>query len=465
MPRNKIFKNSITYLMVMAIFMTAVLSGCKNTETELAAQFKDCNILLVSIDTLRADHLGCYGYTKKTPFIDSIASQGFLFESMYTTSSTTLPAHISLMTARYPGNARNGYYLSDSATTLAEILTRNNYVSMAFTSSLPLDRRFNLDQGFSVYDSDFKGCKGSLQTKKNKWNNHTFDTFDRNASETTQQVLNRLKKSIPSRPYFLWVHYFDPHIPYSPPDNFYSSASVTRKSFPYFFKPDPSDLTSLNELYDGEIRFVDDQLKTLVLGLKKMGLFDNTILVIVSDHGENLYEHDNYLDHSRVVYETVMHIPCVIYLPGQQRKRVSSLASIIDIMPTLLNLLDIKSPKVDGRDLTGVMSGKSLFTERAYVTCETNNYGLSEKEQTIAVRTKNTKYIFNLWNNKLNLFYNLQKDPLEKNPDINSTEKNAEELEDFFHSWYKKNKTLKIAEKHALDENARDIFKSLGYIK
>ena len=158
----------LTRLIGIAFIALAYL-GCTQGNKGLSARFKDFNILLISIDTLRADHLGCYGYWKITPYIDSIAAESFVFKSIFTTSSTTFPAHVSLLTALYPKDCRNGYYLQDSVTTLAEILSKNGYYCSAFVSALPLDKRFNLDQGFSHYDSDFSSCKGSISLKDRKW--------------------------------------------------------------------------------------------------------------------------------------------------------------------------------------------------------------------------------------------------------------------------------------------------------
>ena len=191
------------------------------------------------MDTLRADYLGCYGAPNKTSFIDSIAQTGFLFESMYTTSSTTLPAHVSLLTSLYPKDCRNGYSLGDSVTTMAEVLGAHGYLSWAFVSALPLDVRFNLDQGFDYYDADFSECSGSLDLEDKKWFAHNFQVFDCNAEETTNRVLTTLQTKEHHTPYFLWVHYYDPHLPYTPPEGFYDPTKVTRDTFPYFLeKPD-----------------------------------------------------------------------------------------------------------------------------------------------------------------------------------------------------------------------------------
>jgi arylsulfatase A-like enzyme len=447
------------------IFLVFVLSGCTKDEKELSAGYKDYNIVLVSIDTLRADHLGCYGYRRTTPTIDALANRSFLFESMFTTSSTTLPAHASLMTSLYPKDLRNGYAVRDSVTTLAEVLSTKGYLCLGFVSALPLDKRFNLDQGFDYYDADFSGSRGSMHLKDNKWFEHNFQVFDRNAEETTRKVLSTLKKRTLSQPCFLWVHYYDPHLPYLPPSTFYDPTKVTRKSFPYYFNPTSSDLESLQELYDGEIQFVDQQLKKLVDGLKELDAFANTIMVLVADHGENLYEHDGYLDHSQVVYETVMRIPCLLHLPGSGAKRIDELVSIIDIMPTLLDLVGITTNGLEGESLIPLMAKEKPDPLRTYVTCETNDFGVKEEEQTVAVRTKLMKYIYNNWNTGKNLFYALAEDPRENNPRSALPGSQAQELTSLFDAWRKRYKTGNIATPLALDRETKDALKSLGYLQ
>jgi len=451
--------------LVGMIIGASVLAGCGKKDSALSARYKDYTIVLVSIDTLRADHLGCYGYLKPTPTIDALANSSFLFESMFTTSSTTLPAHASLMTSLYPRDLRNGYSVRDSVTTVAEVLSENGYLCLGFVSALPLDERFNLDQGFDYYDADFSGSPGSIHFKDNKWFEHNFKVFDRNAEETTQKVLSTLKKKTLSKPCFLWVHYYDPHLPYQPPPTFYDPAKVTRNSFPYYFSPTPADRDSLHELYDGEIQFVDRELKKLIDGLHELDAFTNTIMIIVADHGENLYEHDSYLDHSQVVYDTVMRIPCLLNLPGSGAKRISELVSIIDIMPTVLDLVGITSHGVEGRSLIPLLEKEQPDPLRTYVTCETNDFGVKDEEQTVAVRTLDMKYIHNTWNTGKNLFYALVEDPHEKSPQSALAGSPLQELTSLFDDWRKRYKTGTIATPLALDSETRDALKSLGYLQ
>jgi arylsulfatase A-like enzyme len=463
-----ILNTGTLYKTVLGILLCAFLGflGCARNDNRLSAGFKDYNIVLITVDTLRADYLGCYGAANKTSFIDSIAQNGFLFESMFTTSSTTFPAHVSLLTSLYPKDTRNGYSLADSVTTMAEVLGVHGYLSWAFVSALPLDVRFNLDQGFDYYDDDFSGCKGSLDLEGNKWFSHSYQVFDCNAEETTNRVLNTLKAKEHHTPYFLWVHYYDPHLPYTPPKSYYNPSKVTRDQFPYFLRsPSQSDLESLQELYGGEVTYVDYHLRKLMDGLKKLGKADNTILVIVADHGENLYQHDGYLDHSLVVYDTVMWIPCIIQLPGHRGKRIAELVSIIDVMPTLLDLIGIPYENIEGRSFIGLMEIKKAEPVREYVTCETNDFGVRSKDQTIALRTKNLKYIYNNWKQGKDMFFSLNGDPYENKPLKSLKEPAANELKDWFETWRKQYKSGDMASVQELDSETKEALKSLGYLQ
>ena len=450
----------------LILWCFVLLPGCTKGKNRLEGCFKESNILLISIDTLRADYLGCYGCPRKTPVIDSIAATGFVFESMFTSSSTTFPAHVSLMTSLYPRDCRNGYYLRESVTTLAEVLGKNGYQCMAFVSALPLDKKFNLDQGFNIYNSDFSSCKGSMILADNKWFTHDFQVFDCTAGETNQRVLTALKTEERKTPYFLWVHYFDPHLPYVPPKGYYDPAKVTRTYFPYFYNPSKADLTSLHELYGGEVQFVDTQIEGLLKGLAELGMMDDTIVVLVADHGENLYDHDGYLDHSQVVYDTVMRIPCIIQLPGWKGRHCSNLVSIMDIMPTLLDLVDISyTGNLEGYSLVGLMEKDHQVPVISYVTCETNDFGLKDDEQTIALRTGTMKYIRNNWRQGKDIFFAIDRDPHEKHPIKNADTPEKRQLVAWYREWFKKYKSGNLADPVSLDKKTRDALKGLGYLQ
>jgi arylsulfatase A-like enzyme len=321
-----------------------------------------------------------------------------------------------------------------------------------------------MHQGFAYYDSDFSSCKGSLNLKDRKWFSHDYGVFDCDAEETTRRALAALEAHKPKAPFFMWVHYYDPHLPYAPPPGFYDPGKVTRTDFPYFLKPDASDLASVRELYGGEVRFVDAEVKRLMEGVGRRSDPDKTIVVIVADHGENLYAHDGYLDHSRVVYDTVMWIPCIMRLPGYDGKRLDALTSIVDVMPTLLDLMGIVVQQAEGISLVPLMESRGAPAVRPYVTCETNDFGVKEEDQAIAVRTRNIKYIYNNWDVGKDLFYNMQEMPRERRP-LSGDDAMQRELTGYYQEWRKQYKSGNLSLQQQLDATTEEALKSLGYLQ
>jgi arylsulfatase A-like enzyme len=217
--------------------------------------------VLIAIDTLRADHLGCYGYRRiGTPAIDQLASEGVRFEHAYAQVPLTLPSHTVILTGTYP--MFNGVRdltspgLNQTIPTLAEIMRQNGYSTAAFVSSFVLNSMWGLNRGFEVYD---------YETDPGAGNNPSL--LERRGDRTVGRVLDWLD-SHADRPFFVWVHLYDPHSPYRPPE-------------PYFSR-------YAGHLYDGEIAFDDEQLGRLFAQLRKLNLYDNSLIVLASDHGESL---------------------------------------------------------------------------------------------------------------------------------------------------------------------------------
>jgi arylsulfatase A-like enzyme len=322
------------------------------------------NVVLVTLDTLRADHASAYGYGRPTtPHLDSVAARGALFESAYAVSATTLPAHASIFTSLHPaehGVAKNGRALDAGVTTLAEHLARAGYRTAAFVSSFVLDRRFGTARGFAHYDDDFRGADSSIGRRLEHWEGHTLDApYDRRAGDTTDRVLAWLRGARGGGPFFLWVHYFDPHHPYDPPEPWRSA--LAREGS----RGRDRDV----DRYDGDVRYTDEQLGRLLEALDAVSPPEGTLLVILADHGEGLWSH-GWLEHGVHLYEEAVRIPFVVRWPGRLPggRRLPGLVSQVDVLPTLLSLLGLPDggAPLRGRDLAPALRGEApLDPDRA----------------------------------------------------------------------------------------------------
>ena len=305
------------------------------------------NIVLITIDTLRPDHLRCYGYDQiQTPNIDSIASDGVRFEQAYSPVPITLPSHSVIMTGTYPMMSGmhdfSGNNLSPEQPTLATILRARGYDTGAVIAAAVLDRRFGLNQGFDFYYDHFDFSR-LAETN--------LDLMERPANQVIDQALAWLAKP-KKKPFFLWVHLYDPHHPYKPPP--------------------PFDEKYKSNLYDGEIAFADTQLGRLLSYLKGRGLYNPTLLVMVGDHGEGLGEHGEKT-HGFFVYNSTLHVPLIIKPPQSEKvfqKVQPDQFSLVDLMPTMLGLLKQPPPPgVQGKNLAdrllhgSELKGSPLYSE------------------------------------------------------------------------------------------------------
>jgi choline-sulfatase len=327
------------------------------------------NLLLITLDTVRADHVGAYGWsTAATPVLDQMARDGVRFADATTQSPLTAPAHAALLTGVYPGrfNLRDNAAsrLPDEAVTLAERLKAAGYATGAFVGAFILDRAFGFAQGFETFDSRFEGF-GLAE----------LDQARRRGDKVVDPALAWLGVQAANRPFFCWVHFYDAHAPYAPPPPF-----KTR------FRGHP---------YDGEVAFVDSQIGRLVSTLQGKGWLERTVVVAIADHGEGLGEHDED-NHGMFLYDTVLRVPWIMRLPSHARagQVVTEQVRAIDLAPTLLDLLAVpKSGTLDGESLVALIQGSARkevppsFAETYYPRF---HFGWSELK---SLRTGDFKYI------------------------------------------------------------------------
>jgi arylsulfatase A-like enzyme/tetratricopeptide (TPR) repeat protein len=293
------------------------------------------NVLVITIDTTRADHIGCYGFhLARTPNIDQLASEGLRASNAVSSAPITMPSHTSIFTGLYPpahGVRDNGAYaLGEEAVTLAERLRDQGYTTHAFVSALVLNRRYNLNQGFESYDDDL-------------WSEADPKLFmirSRRAPKTADHFLAWLDtwNKTKAKPFFTWIHFFDPHQPYH---------------------PEPGDMGLAPSAYDAEITSVDRAIGRIVQQLREDGQLDNTLLVVIADHGESLGEHGEQT-HAIFVYDATVRVPLIIRAPWLLKPGVyGAPVRSVDLTPTILDALGMPAPeRIDGQSLLAAMEGK-----------------------------------------------------------------------------------------------------------
>jgi arylsulfatase A-like enzyme/Flp pilus assembly protein TadD len=287
---------------------------------------QDLNVVVVTMDTTRADRLGCYGFSRiETPHLDALARQGVVFENATATAPLTFPSHSSMFTGLIPPHhgARDngGFFLDDARTTLAERLKAAGYATGAFIGAWVLESRWGLAQGFDEYSDRFELSKYKVIS---------LGTVQKTGDEVMDGALQWLD-SVRQRRFFAWVHLYDPHAPYEPPEPFASR-----------YRGQP---------YLGEIAYTDKVVGRLTSWLETQGLMDRTIVVVVGDHGESLGEHGE-ASHAYFIYGSTMHVPLIVRTPWGLTGRSPAQVSTVDILPTVLDVVGLAPQEgIDGRSL------------------------------------------------------------------------------------------------------------------
>ncbi len=314
-----------------------VAAGCLSANAQ-APKATAPSLVLITLDTTRLDHMGYAGCSfARTPVIDDIAKSGAAFMEAQSHVPLTLPSHATIMTGCLPTtlNLRvNGLKLNESVPTLATILKKNGYATIGVVASVILASDRGLARGFDVYDDHMTMVPRGGGPPE-----------ERRAEEVTNAALSHMKGV--KGPFFLWVHYYDPHYEYIPPEPFASR-----------FREKP---------YDGEIAYMDSQVGALLEGLKKLGLLDGTLMAVMADHGEGLGEHGEK-QHGIFLYDYALRVPLIFSWPGHipSGTKVQAICGLSDVAPTLLDLLKIKGPKMDGKSLLPEMTGHPQATRDLY---------------------------------------------------------------------------------------------------
>lgn len=316
-----------------SVLSALVFLGVTAALPSSGAQGNPADMVVITIDTLRADHLGCYGdLAIETPNLDALALSAARFTHAFTPVPITLPAHTALFTGSFPMATGvhdfSGNKVPASTITLAKVLHDHGYSTAAFLGAAVLDSRFGLNQGFDTYFDHFDLAR---------LDETSLDMVKRSGDQVVDNALGWLKAN-PRRPFLLWVHLYDAHYPYTPPEPY-----ATR----YRGRP-----------YDGEIAFDDAQVGRLIALLKDLGVYESAVLVVAGDHGEGLGEHGEKT-HGFFVYNSTLHVPLLVKVPGVSARRIEKEASLVDVMPTVLQALQLPiPPSVQGRSLLSDILGK-----------------------------------------------------------------------------------------------------------
>ncbi len=317
------------------------------------------NLLLITIDTLRADHVSSYGYRRTTTAcLDGVARQGALFETAYAPMPTTGPSHATLFTSLRPyshGVLTNGVPLDCAEPTLSEVLASSGYETAAVVSSFVLSRQFRWDRGFGHFDDSFVPKYASVVTESWEGIPVPGRALDQRATQATDKAIAWLAgRKESGRPFFLWVHYFDPHTPYDPPAGDLAA----------FADDDHGDpLRAAVRRYDGEIHYADREIGRLLRYLDSREEGKNLVLVIAGDHGEALMDH-GHVHHGLSLYEEEVRVPLILrYAPRiKPGTRISEPVELLDVRPTLFDLLgvDARALPTEGRSLVPLLTGNRL---------------------------------------------------------------------------------------------------------
>jgi arylsulfatase A-like enzyme/Flp pilus assembly protein TadD len=321
------FCRSIIILLTVIWVALAALPAAAQASAKPALAKPALNVVLITIDTLRADHVGCYGYKQiKTPNIDGLAADGTRFERAFAVVPVTLPSHTSMLTGTYPMFSGmhdfSANKLSPLQPTLASVLKQSGYETGAVVAAAVLDARFGLNQGFDFYYDHFDF---------NRLDEANLDEMQRPGNVVADVALDWLGKNSQKK-FFLWMHLYDPHFPYH--------------------LVEPYNREYASQPYDGEIAFADEQVGRLLRFLKEKGIYRNTVIVLCGDHGESLGEHGEKT-HGFFIYNATMHVPLIIRLPENASARVvADPVSLVDLMPTVLGALGVAIPsQAQGRSL------------------------------------------------------------------------------------------------------------------
>ena len=438
MKKRSILIISIAVFMGLAVFGVVSWRSSRRPDVSKLRGGRDYNVILITLDTTRADRLGCYGFRNiETPTIDLLASRGIRFDKCYAQTPLTLPSHTSIMTGTLPlfhGVRDNGgFIVPPGLKTMAELFKEKGYDTAAFIAAYVLDSKWGLDQGFDTYFDQFD---------LSKFKKISLGTVQRPANEVMDEALPWLEKKKNGK-FFIWIHLYDPHSPYEPPP--------------------PYDRQYPNHPYLGEIAFADSQLGRLWQFLEGADLVENSFLILAGDHGESLGEHEEG-SHGFFVYQAAIHVPLIFSVPFSRFQGLSSakVASLSDVLPTVCELSGIPIPtEVQGRSLLpsffrpGKEDGSLAYSETFYPRF---HYGWSDLK---SIQNRTHKLILA----PVPELYDIVQDPREQKNLVYLQKDVFEEMSSQADSFIQKNsQNAYETDTSKIDEETREKLAALGYV-
>ncbi len=450
-------------------------------EAKRAEAERPLNIILISIDTMRADHLGCYGYGRPTtPNIDELSRDSAVFLNTLSPAPFTLPAHMSMLTGLVPTNHQVFYVyqsLDPAVTTLADVLRASGYLTAAYTDGALVSARYGFSKGFETFQEESLGY------------------FIPNSAELLYKKASSWINKNQAQQFFLFLHTYQPHDPYkSPPplgqiflgkDDIWKSADLNEilgRGHPHLFQElKPSERENLIALYDGDIRYADGSLvKPLIDLLKRLHLYETTMIVLTSDHGEEFFEHGGWA-HSLTLYNEEIKVPLIIKYPHSKNRgmRVTQYRGLVDIMPTILEEahLGASGLKLDGRSVSGILK-KREKEERAYMSFRGDSIVNGALPKRVGIIRSPYKFILNEKypaqafeyfsppppHLELQELYNLDLDPWEKRNLANQERNLAQAMMKEAEAYLTGKKSQAKSRNIALDKSFEEKLRALGYL-
>ena len=450
-------------LFLVSVAAVLVAFGCNRKPQPAPHTTTPMNVIVVLVDTLRADHMSLYGYSRATtPFIDRFASEAFVFERARSQAGCTFPSVNSLMTSRYPevfAHQEKGHFgIPEAYPTIAEVLNGHGYQTAAVSAS-PIVRntpsKLNPNGGFGRgFDLFIEGCvwgHGACVNRK------------------IFEVLNNLEA-----PFFIYLHYMEPHAYYQPPSRYEKKFSGDYDGFDFIQQGNPKpiskmlyangpeyeitdrDIQHLVDLYDDEIGYFDGIFRRLLKKLEARGQLEETMIVLASDHGEEFLEH-GHIGHCRGVWDTLTRVPLVLRIPGVQGVRLDAAVQNLDVVPTILDYLEIDGEGFgfEGRSLRPLIEGREVSPRFAF----------SEQKQYRSSDTGSFHLIVDGAENTMTLF-DVRRDPLEQHDLYSASHPELGPLIDALGGWFERTNRLGRLEESAAAARAKEEeLRALGYIE